>query len=147
MKSSFQKSWKKSWKKNFFSLCGYGVILENKKKEEEELHKLEWASRNEKRAHWNKNRSKGKKNTILSLAKQGFSRKTQWKCHFTTRSDFRAVCTLQKLKNSIILCSGILLECLDFYFSFFEAKYLSLICLFCQLVALICGRRQYCINA
>jgi hypothetical protein len=41
VKSSFQKSWKKSWKKNFFSLCGYGVILENKKKEEEELHKLE----------------------------------------------------------------------------------------------------------
>ena len=37
------------------------MILENKKKEEEELHKLEWASRNEKRAHWNKNRSKGKK--------------------------------------------------------------------------------------
>ena len=36
------------------------MILENKKKEEEELHKLEWASRNEKRAHWNKDRSKGK---------------------------------------------------------------------------------------
>ena len=57
---------KKVGKKNFFSLCGYGVILENKKKEEEELHKLEWASRNEKRAHWNKNRSKGKKNTFLN---------------------------------------------------------------------------------
>ena len=35
--------------------------MENKKKEGEELHKLERASRNEKRAHWNKNRSKGKK--------------------------------------------------------------------------------------
>ena len=56
---------KKVVKKLFFQL-GYGVILENKKKEGEELHKLEWASRNEKRAHWNKNRSKGKKKIIRS---------------------------------------------------------------------------------
>ena len=43
---------------------GYAAILENKKRGEEELHKLEWAPRNEKWAHWNKNRSKGKKKLI-----------------------------------------------------------------------------------
>ena len=73
VKSWFQKSWKKSFfsrnpgKKSFFpeilekKYSGYAAILENKKRGEEELHKLEWAPRNEKWAHWNKNRSKGKK--------------------------------------------------------------------------------------
>ena len=53
-------------KKSFFpeilekKYSGYAAILENKKRGEEELHKLEWEPRNEKWAQWNKNRSKGK---------------------------------------------------------------------------------------
>ena len=68
IKPACVKSWfQKSWKKSFFpeilekKYSGYAAILENKKRGEEELHKLEWAPRNEKWAHWNKNRSKGKK--------------------------------------------------------------------------------------
>ena len=78
VKSWFQKSWKKSFfsrnpgKKSFFpeilekKYSGYAAILENKKRGEEELHKLEWAPRNEKWAHWNKNRSKGKKIMLIT---------------------------------------------------------------------------------
>ena len=66
-----------------------------KKRGEEELHKLEWAPRNEKQAHWNKNRSKGKNDTFFNEIDDLEKSRQVWKVFLVFRAE-----------NVLFLCCG-----------------------------------------